>query len=216
MSADEFDLSEQLDKLRIAELVRVERLWRDRGEWDKLADAYIAESHVRTTWFSGTGKEFADASREMAERRSRHSKHLINPSEIRVNGDRALVESLGEIHNRDELDGIAVDTIQYCRFFSRLVRTSAGWKFSTFEGIYQKDVISPVYPGDVIPVDRDELAALRPSYRIWAYMLKRKGYEIPQNEDIVSEDRPDLVAAFYREAESWLAGAEAIAMSGAA
>ena len=192
------------DKLAIAELVRMERLWRDRGDWDRLAAAYVPASRVRTTWFAGTGEEFARASQEMAEHRSRHSKHLITPTEIRVNGDRALVESLGEIHNRDVLDGVEVDTVQYCRFCSRVARMPDGWRLVTFEGIYQKDVITPAVPGARIPVDTDELRRLRPPYRIWAYMLTRKGYDVPQDDDIVAEDRPDLVAAFYKDAERWL------------
>jgi hypothetical protein len=195
---------DDLDKQRIAELLRRERLWRDVGDWESLAAAFTADSYVRTTWFEGTGPEFAEASREMAEKRGRHSKHLIWPTEIRVDGDRALSESLAEIHNRDTLDGVEVDTVQYCRFFSRLVRTADGWRLASFEGIYQKDTITPVFPGDTIVVHREEMAGLRAPYRIWAYMLSRKGYDIPQTDDIVAEDRPDLIQSFYRDAEEWL------------
>jgi len=200
------------DKLAIAELVRMERWWRDQGDWGRLGDSYVEDSRVRTTWFAGTGREFAEASREMAERRSRHSKHLITPTEIRVNGDRALVESLGEIHNRDELDGVSIDTVQYCRFFSRVIRTSAGWRLASFEAIYQKDTMAPVFPGEHIPVDRLEWDRLRPAYRVWAYMLTRKGYDVPQDDRIVAQDRPDLVAAFYKDAERWLESGAAAAL----
>jgi hypothetical protein len=193
------------DQLEIGDLIRRERLYRDLGKWDDLAELYAEDSHVRTTWFDGTGKDFAAASKEMAEQRSRHSKHPIWPAEIRVNGDRAVSESLAEIQNRDTLEGVWVDTTQYCRFISKLVRTECGWRFKTFEAIYQKDTIQPVYPGDVPPIDRAEVESYRASYRIWAYMLSRKGYEIPQDERIVSEDRPDLVAKLYAEHEKWLA-----------
>lgn len=196
-------LADQLDKLAIIELVRLERFWRDQGEWDKLAAAYTEDSYVRTTWFEGTGTEFAEASREMAEERGRASKHHITPTVVRINGDRALVESLGEIHNRSELDGVEVDTIQYCRFFSRVVRTQGGWRLATFEGIYHKDVMAPVHPGDEVPLEREELGRLRAPFRIWAYMLSRRGYEVSQ-DDIVADDRPDLLASFYAAAERWL------------
>ena len=194
------------DRGAIAELVRMERWWRDQGDWDRLADAYLADSHVRTTWFAGTGREFAEASREMAEQRARHSRHHITPTQIRIHGDRGLVESLGEIHNRDVLDGVEVDTVQFCRFFSRVVHTPRGWRLASFEGIYQKDTIAPVYPGDDVPIDRVEMSRLRPTYRVWAYMLTRKGYAVPQGDDIIADDRPDLVAAFYKNAERWLDG----------
>lgn len=200
-------LAELIDKQAIVELVRLERFYRDRGDWDGLAACYTENSHVRTTWFpGGNGRAFADASREMAERRGRHSKHFINPMHVRLNGDRALVESYGEIHNRSELDGAEVDMVQFCRFFSRVRRDAAGWRLASFEGIYQWDTIAPVNPGAAPALDWDEIASLRPSYRVWAYSLKRRGYEIDQ-ETIVSDDRPDLVAAFYADADRWLAEA---------
>lgn len=195
-------VADMLDKQAISEIVRLERFWRDRAEWDKLAGAYTADSRVKTTWFDGTGREFAEASREMAEQRGRSSVHMITPTEIRVNGDRALCESLGEIHNRALLDGIEVDTLMYCRFFSRLCRTSAGWRLASLDGIYVKDQITPVDPADVLPVDWTELRSLRPSYRVWAYMISRRGYEIGSEER--ADDRPDLLAPFYAAADHWL------------
>lgn len=193
--------TEYIDKLAIAELVRLERFWRDRGEWDKLAECHTADSRVKTTWFEGTGKEFAEASREMAEK-GRLSTHLITPTHIRVNGDRALVESLMEIHNRSEIEGVEVDSIMYGRFFSRVRRTPAGWRLASFDGIYHKDVITPVNPAQALPIDWTELKRFRPSYRIWAYMMSRRGYRVTHDE--LGDDRPDLLMAFYRAAEHWL------------
>lgn len=199
-------LAEFLDRQEIAEIVRLERFWRDRQQWEKLAGAYTEDSRVKTTWFDGTGREFAQASREMAEQRGRASIHLITPTEIRINGDRALCESLGEIHNRSLLDGVEVDTLMYCRFFSRLRRTPDGWRLASFDGIYTKDQIIPVNPGDRVPIDWTELQALRPTYRVWAYMLSRRGYDVGLDER--ADDRPDLLAPFYAAAEHWLATGE--------
>lgn len=193
-----------LDQLEIADLIRRERLYRDRGKWDQLAALYTDDSRVRTTWFEGTGADFARASKEMAEARSRHSKHPIMPVDIRVHGERAICESVAEIHNRDTLEGVWVDTTQYCRFISKLVRRPSGWRLHSFEAIYEKDTITPVYPGDTPRIDRAEMDGYRPSYKVWAYMLGRKGYEVPQDDRIVSEDRPDLVARLYGEHDLWL------------
>jgi hypothetical protein len=55
------------DKQAIVELVRMERFWRDRCEWDRPPGCYTEDSLVRTTWFHGTGREFAKASRGMLE-----------------------------------------------------------------------------------------------------------------------------------------------------
>jgi hypothetical protein len=189
------------DRIAIAELIRMERFHRDRRRWDELADDYIEDSRVKTTWFEGTGRAFAEASRDMAVR-GRESIHLIAPTEIRVNGDRALCESHAQILNRSVVHGVEVDMTQFCRFFSRVVRTERGWKLASFDGIYHKDTIVPVNPNDTVPLDWDALSSLRPSYRIWAYAIGLKGYEVGQDE--LGDDRPDLLEPFYAEAERWL------------
>ena len=191
------------DRLEIAELVRMERFHRDRRRWEELAEDYVADSRVRTTWFCGTGREFAEASREMMQR-GRESVHLITPTDIRVKGDRALCESHAQIHNRSVIHGVEVDMVQYCRFFSRVVRTPAGWRLASFDGIYHKDTMIPTNPNDSVPVDPGELASLRPSYRVWAYAISLKGYEIGQDE--LGDDRPDLLEPFYAAADRWLEG----------
>jgi hypothetical protein len=194
-------LAEVVDKQDIAELIRMERFWRDQGEWDKLADAYTEDSHVKTTWFDGTGKEFTEASREMYKRGVR-GKHLISPTWIRINGDRALVESVAQIHIRSELEGVEFDMIQHCRFFSRVRRTERGWRLASFDGIYNRDVIIPLDATKPVPLDWAELRRLRPSYRCLAYTLMRQGYEVSQEE--LADDRPDLLEPFYAAAERWL------------
>jgi hypothetical protein len=193
------------DKLEIAERVRMERFHRDRRQWEALADDYVEDSRVRTTWFCGTGRAFAQASRDMMQR-GRESIHLITPTDIRVNGDRALSESHAQIHNRSVIHGVEVDMVQYCRFYSRVARTPSGWKLASFDGIYHKDTIVPTNPSDTVPIDWSELAGLRPSYRIWAYAISLKGYEIGQDE--LGDDRPDLLEAFYAAAGRWLQSGE--------
>ncbi|OFZ97423.1 MAG: hypothetical protein A3H35_02205 [Betaproteobacteria bacterium RIFCSPLOWO2_02_FULL_62_17] len=205
MQAGKNTLAEFLDKQAIAEIVRLERFCRDRGEWDRLAACHTEDSHVRTTWFDGTAADFAAASKDMAEK-GRLSTHLITPTEIRINGDRALCESLMEIHNRGAIGDVEVDTIMYGRFFSRLRRTAAGWRLASFDGIYHKDTIAPVNPAQTIPIDWSELLQFRPSYRLWAYMMSRRGYRVTHDE--LGDDRPDLLQAFYSAAEHWLASGE--------
>ena len=194
-------LAEYLDRQAIADLVRLERFWRDRGEWDRLAECHAEDSRVKTTWFEGTGREFAEASRKLAVQ-GRLSTHLITPTHIRINGDRALCESLMEIHNRSAIEGVEVDTIMYGRFFSRLRRTAEGWRLASFDGIYHKDVIAPVNPAQKLAIDWNDLNRFRPSYRIWAYMFTRRGYKVTDEE--LGDDRPDLLQVFYRAAEHWL------------
>jgi hypothetical protein len=203
LSASGDDLALTLDKLQIFELVRLERLWRDLGEWDKLAEAYTDDAIIRTSWFHGNARAFAAGSKGMADR-GRHSKHPIWPVYARVNGDRALVESRSEIQNRSEIDGVGVDTTQYVRFCSRVRRTPAGWRLVTFEGIYEKGMIAPVNPADSVPVDWAEVAAATPrtSYQLHAWAISRRGYSVP--DDLLGDDRPQQVRDFYAAENKWL------------
>jgi hypothetical protein len=191
-----------LDRLEIVELIRIERYWRDTAQWDRLAAAYTPDSRVRTTWFDGSGPDFAEASRDMAAR-GRLSRHLITPTYVRVEGDRGLVDSYGEIHNREAIGGTEVDILMYCRFFSRVARTADGWRLASFDGIYLKDQLTPVDPGAGLPIDWAEVERFpRPSYRVWAYTLSLKGYEIGTEE--LGEDRPAQIEEFIGAAERWL------------
>jgi SnoaL-like domain len=206
LSASAGDLALALDKLQIFELVRLERLWRDLGEWDKLAGAYTADAVIRTSWFHGNARDFAEGSKVMAGR-GRHSKHPIWPVYARVNGDRALVESRSQIQNRSEIDGVAVDTVQYVRFVSRVRRTPDGWRLVTFEGIYEKGTIAPVNPYDKVPIDWAEVTAATPraSYQLHAWAISRRGYAVP--DDLLGDDEPQQLREFYAAEEAWLLAA---------
>ena len=194
-----------VDQWQIFELVRMERFWRDSGDWTALAAAFTDDAMVRTTWFYGTAADFAEQSRVMAVN-GRHSKHPIWPIYAKVNGDRALVESRAEIQNRSVVNDIPVDMVQYCRFFSRVRRTPVGWRLASFEAIYGKDTITTVNPSDSLPISWDVLTSPRDSYRIWAWAMAERGYTIP--DDLLGDDRPDQLKAFYAAEDQWLLGGD--------
>ncbi|SDR59984.1 SnoaL-like domain-containing protein [Rhizobiales bacterium GAS113] len=198
---------EFFDRQEIMELVRLERFWRDQCKWDRLAAAYTEDSEVCTTWFRGTGAEFAAASREMYQVRGARGKHMIWPASVRINGDRAICESPGTIYSRSIFNGVEVDLMNYARFHSLVVRTNAGWRLKTFTGIYQKDTMTPVNSTESLPVDWDELKTFRTSYRFLSYSLMQRGYVVPQ--DLPGDDRPDIVNAHCAKADRWLETGEA-------
>jgi len=205
--ASDADLALALDKLQLFELVRMERLWRDLGAWDKLAAAYTDDAVIRTSWFHGNPKDFAEASKVMAEG-GRRSKHPIWPVYALIHGDRALVESRSQIQNRSVIGGVPVDTIQYVRFVSRAHRTPAGWRLATFEGIYEKGTITPVNPADTVPIDWTEVTSTTPrtSYQLHAWAITRRGYSVP--DDLLGDDHPQQVRDFYAAEHRWLLGSD--------
>jgi hypothetical protein len=189
-----------LDRTEIFDLVRFERLCRDQRDFAGMIACYVPNTPVRTTWFDGTVEEFAEASRKKMSSGSQ-AKHWIMPARLEMKEGRALVESPAVIFDRLTFDGIEFDTFQYCRFASRVLRTAAGWKLASFEGIYQRDQMQTVDPRDPLPVDWDVIKTLRPSYKFIGYTQIRRGYRL--NPELLGDDRPDLLEAFYARERMW-------------
>lgn len=190
-----------IDRTEIVDLIRHERFCRDMKDWPGLLGSYVPGSHVRTTWFDGTIEGFVEASRAKMAKGST-AKHWIFPARIRLSGERGTVESPATIFDRQVLDGVEFDYFQFCRFFSRVQRTTDGWRLASFEGIYQRDRMDVVNPADTPPIDWDLVKTLRPSYRFLAYNQIRQGYDV--NPELIGDDRPDLLEAFYAAEARWL------------
>lgn len=192
-----------LERNDIFDLVRIERFYRDQRDWSGLVGSYIPRAPVRTTWFEGTIEDFVEASRrKMSGPGASAAKHWIFPTALQISGDRALVESPAAIFDRLTFDGVEFDSFQYCRFVSRLLRTAAGWKLASFEGIYQRDHLRSVNPAEPLPVDWDVIKTLRPSYKFLAYTQLRRGYKV--DPELLGDDRPDLLEKFYARETQWL------------
>src|SRR5581483_2665727 len=143
-------------------------------------------------------KDFAEASRAVLSS-GLVSKHLIIPMRVEIDGDRAVSESYGQVQSRDQVGGVLTDLVAHCRFYSRVDRTNAGWKLASFDCIYQRDELKAVNPAETLPIDWNRLAHLRPSYCFLIAIAEARGYAI--DHDLPGDDRPDLVAALYREGE---------------
>jgi hypothetical protein len=188
----------------ISEVIQVvahEREGRDRGCWDQMANCYHAHSRVRSMWFTGPGRDFAAASRDMAAKGD-HARHRLSLPSVHMQGERAMVTMPMAIEFRVELHDVEVDLVSYARGVYRLIRRDGRYAISDLSTIYERDTLSPVFPGDVIPLDREKLAALPASYRMLAYYFDYRGYEINPNEP--GDDRPDLADALMAEAIAWL------------
>ena len=134
-SKNEGRIQRLLDQSEIFDLVRVERFYRDQRNWKGLIESYVKNAPVRTTWFDGTIEGFAEASRRKMEEQGSTAKHWIFPTMLKIVDKRATIESPAMIFDRITFDNIQFDVFQYCRFFSRVVQTDAGWRLASFEGI---------------------------------------------------------------------------------
>lgn len=193
-----------LDREELFDLARRERFARDQRRFDVMRDCFHDDAYVRTTWYAGHGGEaYVEATKTWMERTG-SSKHWVFPAYARVKGERATVESPAKIFNRTVLDGVEVDFHAYCRFFSRAVRQGGRWKLMSFEVFFERDELRPVNAGETLSLDTDRLASLRPSYRFITYIQAMRGVEVPQ--DLLGDDQLELLDAFHRGEEDWLAG----------
>jgi hypothetical protein len=83
----------------------------------------------------------------------------------------------------------------------RTERRQGRWRIVGLQCVYERDTLTPAVPGRQVPVDTSRLASLRPSYRLMAYVFGERGYTIDQQQP--GDDRPEQVAAVYRDAFSW-------------
>ncbi len=195
-------LQRLLDRTEIFDLVRFERLCRDQRDFPGMIACYVPHAPVRTSWFDGTVEDFAEASRQKMTSGASQAKHWIMPARLEFNDGRALVESPAAIFDRMTFDGVEFDMFQYCRFCSRVIKTANGWKLGSFEGIYQRDRLETVDPREELPVDWAIVETLRPSYKFMGYTQIKRGYTL--NPELLGDDRPDLLEAFYKREQQWL------------
>jgi hypothetical protein len=182
-----------------------ERQGRDRGWFDQMRAAYRPDSTVRLSWFTGNGLDFVDQTEEMNSRAG-YSVHRLCPPSVRVREDRAHAETSVTVEFQVTFDGIPAHLVSYTRANCRLLKENGAWGLLTLDSIYERATLTPAIPGQSIVVDPEEVAGLRPSYALVALYLKRQGFSIPT--DLLGDDRPEEVAAFYQELNSWLIGSE--------
>lgn len=185
----------------VVHVVAREREGRDRGWLDQMADCYHHDSRVRSMWFSGSGRDFTKASRDMASRGDR-SRHRLSVPTVHHNDSRVVVSMPMAIEFRITLHGTHADLISFARGVYRLERRDGRFGICDLSTIYERDTLTPVIPGDVISLDRHRLAALPASYRMLAYYFDTRGYDV--NPDMPGEDRPESVDALLTEAFHWL------------
>lgn len=195
-------LERLIEREELYDLVRRERFARDRRRFEVMRACFHADAYVRTSWYDGHGADaYVEATRKwMGDRPA--GTHWVFPAFAQIEGDRATVESPAMIASRTRLEGVEVDFQVICRFFSRAVREAGEWKLLTFHVLFERDTLRPVDPSDPLPVDRDLLKTLRPSYKHIAYIQQSRGVKV--NPDLLGDDRRDALDAFYAGEDRWL------------
>jgi hypothetical protein len=185
----------------ITQLVLHERRARDRGWWDRMRAAYWPDAVVTISWFSGAAHAFVAASEAMSTQGTLAT-HRLAPVVVETVDDRALAEAPAAIEVVTTVDDVPAVLTSFTRLQFRALRRDGEWRLLGLDSIYERDALVAAIPGATVRVDETTLSPFRRSYRLLSWHLTRRGHTI--DADLLGDDRPDDVAAFYEREHHWL------------
>ena len=186
-------VQEILDKFAVKELIEFERFCRDNSLWDQMRQCYAEKSRVKTSWYSGDGRGFVEASSKMKT----VAPHKINNTLVWLNKNRAVAVTMACIQSRKEISGKLFDLSSYVRLVYTVIKESEGWKLASLNAIYEKDCLVQASPEGMEPSPGS-----RASYANLISIIGSEGYKMDAN--LAGDDRPDLKDALFNSASTWL------------
>src|SRR5687767_4300594 len=136
----------------ITQLILLERESRDRGHWARMRECFQDDALIRISWITGNADQFVEGSIDMA-RRGVLAKHRLGPVLVRVHGQRAVATLSGAIDIPVKIGEVDAQLSSYARFVYPAERRAQRWQLSGFNGVYIRDELVPVVPGQTLRVD---------------------------------------------------------------
>ena len=177
-------------------------LWRDTGEWQRLATLWHPEGRMMTTWNQSDATEFIARSRRAWEGGIKVF-HALGGATIDVHGLRAVAQSRMDITQRALVDGVLVDVTCRGRFWDALEKRGEKWGLMLRQPIYEMDRMTPVDPAATLKLDEQLLASFPEGYRHLAYLQTRIGFEVKKS--LPGTRGPEIEALIARGVR-WLQG----------
>ncbi len=174
------DAAIMMDHAKIRQVVENWAVWRDSGDWDRLATVWHPQGRMVTTWGDSTGAEFVQRSRRAFEAGVRVL-HMLTGTSIDVAGDRAVAQTKMQIIQRGQLEDVEVDVICSGRFCDAMEVHDGRWSIRLRQPIYELDHIAPVRPGDPIALDSEMLALFPEGYKHLAYLQTKMGLTVAKD-----------------------------------
>jgi len=197
----QFALDQTSDREEVAHVVLLERSGRDRARWQQMRDQFHEKSTVSLSWFTGGGPDFVTASEKMYAAGDRPL-HRLGPPIVPLRAHRALVEISATIGMEVDIDNAPAFLSSEARLNYRIERLDGAWGIVSLDAIYERDTLTPSIPGAAVNVDPDRLGGLRSSYALLTFVLGTRGYHV--RSDLLGDDRPAEVEAFYDDEQMWL------------
>lgn len=190
------------DQQAIRQLIENWVLWRDAGDWDRLATVWHPEGRMMTTWNQSSATDFITRSRSAWENGIKVL-HALGGASIEIRGRRAVAQSRMDITQRALVDGVLVDVICRGRFWDALEKQGETWGIVLRQPIYEMDRMAPVDPAAKLTLDAQLLAEFPEGYRHLAYLQTRIGLQVKKN---LPGTRGPEVEKLLARGVRWLAG----------
>lgn len=190
------------DRSEISQLMLKWGYYRDHSLWDELRDTFHPDGEIKVTWYVGDFDGFVDASIKMAEGGA-DSNHVIKPSIIEVQGDRAIAITPVSINARAGRSGMEIDVISKAYFYDFLEYKSQEWRVSKRIAVYQNDRMDSVGPSMSFPLLYSALNVdqYEPAYKHLAAALSLQDFAMQPGQII---DKTDESRALYESGQQWL------------
>lgn len=199
----EVEAPQQDDFRSITQLLLKWGYFRDHKMWEELQDTFHPGGQINVTWYTGDIEGFVQGSIKMAKSGVK-SMHVMYPSIVEIQGDRAIAITPTTISGRKEGDGPALDLTSAAQFFDFLEKKDNKWRISRRHAIYQKDRMDSLEPSFTFWlmsffIDTDDYPS---EYKYLAFGLEQGGLKIQPGQIV---DNSDQSRALYREGKDWLA-----------
>ena len=197
------------DRQAIRDLIENWVIWRDAGEWARLATLWHPEGRMVTTWCEADAADFIARS-ERAWQAGMTVLHGLGGTSVDVRSDRAVAQTRMHILQRAEVHGVPVDVTCHGRFWDALEKVDGRWLLRLRQPIYELDTMVPVVPGAVPTLDPVLLSAFPEGYRHLAYLQTGLGFDV--SRDLPGTRGPAIAALMDRGAR-WLGGEAAACLA---
>ena len=200
-------MTDLTDRLAIREAIERWAVWRDSGDFDRLATLWHPEGQMFATWFQASGADFVSRSR-LAWATGVRVAHMIGGSSVDIIGDRAVSLTRTTLVQRGSIHDVEVDVVCYSRFWDAWQRINGAWLLRLRQPIYDMDHMIALR-GSLLPeLDQERLGRFPMGYRHLAYLQTELGFDVSLT---MPDGRSDAAAALIASGEHYLAG-DAIAV----
>lgn len=190
------------DEYEIRRLIDGWSLWRDTGDFDRLAETWHEDGRMVTTAGETSAAEFIANARRAMEA-GLDVVHINGGTVVDIAGDRAVAQTRVTLTQRTSIDGVLCDVECRGRFVDLLERRDGRWGFVFRQPTYDRDRISACSGGVVPPLDQERLQRFPVGYRHFGYVQSLQGLNI--QDGLPGRNGPAMDNLRAR-AKAWLRG----------